>query len=119
LNIGDSVHIGEKSFIDATGGVEIGRDSFTGPHVTIISGNHNFQDTNVPIRLQGGTAEKITIGPDVWLGANVTVLGGVTIGKGAVIGAGSVVTKNIPPYGIALGCPAKVIRQRGSSDNNV
>ncbi|MFX0198234.1 MAG: acyltransferase [Candidatus Hodarchaeota archaeon] len=115
LVIGDSVHIGQMSFIDATGGVEIGRDSFTGPNVTIISGNHNFQDTTVPIRLQGGTPEKITIGCDVWLGANVTVLGGVNIGIGSVIGAGSLVTTSMPPYSIAVGVPATVIGRRGKN----
>lgn len=54
----------------------------------------------------------VTIGHDVWLGHNVTVMGGVTIGNGAVIGSGAIVTKDIPPYAIAVGNPAKVIRYR-------
>jgi virginiamycin A acetyltransferase len=54
----------------------------------------------------------IVIGNDVFIGANVTVLDGITIGDGAIVGAGSVVSKNIPPYAIAVGCPIKVIRYR-------
>ncbi|MBI5631790.1 MAG: CatB-related O-acetyltransferase [Elusimicrobia bacterium] len=57
-------------------------------------------------------AETATIGHDVWIGANVTVLKGVTVGHGAVLGAGSVVTKDIPPYAVAVGSPAKVLRYR-------
>lgn len=56
--------------------------------------------------------KQITIGNDVFIGANVTILDGVTIGNGAVIGAGAVVTKDIPPYAIAVGCPIKIIRYR-------
>ncbi len=56
--------------------------------------------------------KKVRIGHDVWIGHNVTVMGGVTIGNGAVIGTGTIVTKNIPPYAIAVGNPAKVIKYR-------
>ena len=56
--------------------------------------------------------KSITIGNDVFIGANVTVLDGVTIGNGAVIGAGAVVSKDIPPYAIAVGCPIRIIRYR-------
>lgn len=58
----------------------------------------------------------ITIGNDVFIGANVTVLDGITIGDGAVIGAGAVVSKDIPPYAIAVGCPIKVINYRFNKD---
>lgn len=60
--------------------------------------------------------KRINIGNDVFIGANVTVLDGVTIGHGAVIGAGAVVSKDIPPYAIAVGCPIKVIKYRFSQD---
>lgn len=60
--------------------------------------------------------KKITIGNDVFIGMNVTILDGVTIGNGAVIGAGAVVTKDIPPYAIAVGVPAKVKKYRFSSE---
>ena len=73
---------------------------------------HNFERADIPIRNQGHICKNIMIEDVVWLGANVVVLGGVTIGKGCVIGAGSVVTKNIEAYSIAVGVPAKVIKNR-------
>lgn len=69
-------------------------------------------DNNLDVISKGG----IHIGNDVWIGLNAIVLSGVSIGTGAVIGAGSVVTKNIPPYAIAVGNPAKVIRFRFSTE---
>jgi len=59
----------------------------------------------------------ISIGSDVWIGSNVIILSGVTIGDGAVIGAGAVVTKDIPPYAVAAGVPAKVIKSRFSDED--
>ena len=67
---------------------------------------------NQPIRLQGVSRQGIHIGPNCWVGAKVTVLDGVTIGEGSVVAAGAVVTKDIPPYSIAAGVPAKVIKRR-------
>ena len=58
----------------------------------------------------------ITIGNDVFIGANVTILDGITIGDGAIIGAGAVVSKDIPPYAIAVGCPVKILRYRFDED---
>lgn len=60
--------------------------------------------------------EKITIGNDVFIGANVTILDGITIGDGAIIGAGAVVVKSIPPYAVAVGVPAKVVKYRFSDE---
>jgi len=111
--IEDSVHIGQNCFIDGTGKLKIGKDSVLGPNVVILTGNHEFKNPTVPIRLQGGIPKPIVIEEDVWLGANVIVLGDVTIGKGSVIGAGSVVAKDILPYSVAVGVPAKVIGKRG------
>ena len=74
--------------------------------------NHIYDDPKISIRLQGIRANGIKIEDDVWLGVGSTVLDGVTIGKGSVIGAGAVVTKNIPPYSVAVGVPANVIKER-------
>jgi len=94
------------------GGLEIGNDVRIAAHVKIVPMNHIYEDPKTPIRLQKIKAIGIKIEDDVWLGVGSTVLDGVTIGKGSVIGAGSVVTKDIPPYSIAVGVPAKVIKKR-------
>ena len=109
LVIEDSVYIGPYCFIHAAGKVTIGKNCLLGPRITIVAGNHNFRNKDIPIRFQGNVGKNTAIEEDVWISANVTVLGDVTIGKGAVIGAGSVVTKDISPYSIAVGVPAKVI----------
>lgn len=114
--IGDSVHVGQNCFLDGTGTLKIGQDSLLGPNVVILTGNHGFRNPNALIRRQGILPRPTTIGEDVWLGANATILDGITVGKGSVVGAGSVVTRDIPPYSIAVGVPAKVIGQRGETD---
>ncbi len=115
--IGEHVHISRNSYINGAGDVEIGKDTLFGPNVVIASGGHNFEDLNLPIRLQGDEKAKIRIENDVWLGANVCVMPGVFIGKGAVVGAGAVVTKDLPPYSVAAGVPAKIIRNRKENGN--
>ncbi|MGB3308572.1 MAG: acyltransferase [Nodosilinea sp.] len=116
---GGSVEIGENSyiapfvFIGGPGKVQIDRDCMIASHSTIIANNHNFDDLDIPINSQGFTCKGIHIEEGCWLGSGVRVLDGVTIGRGSVIGAGAVVTKDIPPFSIAAGVPAKVIRKRG------
>ncbi len=94
------------------GGLEIGNDVRIAAHVKIVPMNHIYEDPKTPIRLQKIKAIGIKIEDDVWLGVGSAILDGVTIGKGSVIGAGAVVTKDIPPYSIAVGVPAKVIKKR-------
>lgn len=60
--------------------------------------------------------KRVTVGNDVWIGERVMIMGGITIGDGAVIGAGAIVTKNVPPYAIVVGVPAKIIRYRFSNE---
>ena len=74
------------------------------------SGQHNFDDLDTPIQQQGGKYEKIKIGEDSWVGNGCLIM--ANIGKKCIIGAGSVVSKDIPDYSIAVGNPAKVIRNR-------
>lgn len=112
ISVGQNCFFGEFNVIRGQGGVTIGNDVYTGPMVQIVAVNHVYTDPNRPIREQGITAKGIVIEDDVWLGANVTVVDGVTIGRGSIIGAGSVVTGNIPPYSIAVGTPAKPVKNR-------
>lgn len=112
ISIGQNCFIGEMTVIRGQGGVEIGNKVYTGPMVQILAVNHVFRDPDTPIADQGITAKGIVIEDDVWLAAGAIVLDGVRIGKGAVIGAGAVVSHDIPPYSIAVGSPAKSIKNR-------
>lgn len=112
------IHIGEETFIApdvciaGPGDIKIGKHCMIAAHSGIYANNHNFADPNQLIKNQGVTRKGIAIEDDCWLGHGVTVLDGVTIGKGSVIGAGAVVNKDIPPFSIAVGVPAKVIKSR-------
>lgn len=97
---------------DNSGLITIGNDVRIANNVIMIARNHNFDDVTKPICKQGCTDKPITIGNDVWIGARVNIMAGVTIGDGCVIGAGSVVTKDIPPYSVAVGVPARVVKSR-------
>lgn len=118
ISIGHNCFIGEFNVIRGQGGVSIGNDVYTGPMVKIVAVNHVYDDPNRPIREQGVTARGIVIEDDVWLGAGVTVVDGVTIGRSSIIGAGAVVTSDIPPYSIAVGTPAKPIKDRRHLNRN-
>jgi len=115
VRIGDGTHIQASCNLKAfLGSLIIGRNVQVAPHCGFSPYEHNFDDRNVAIKSQGiRSAGDIVLEDDVWLGLGVTVLEGVHIGQGAVIGAGAVVTKDIPPYAVAVGVPARVIRLRG------
>jgi acetyltransferase-like isoleucine patch superfamily enzyme len=106
------VHIGPYTTIYGHGGVIIGEGTLIAMNCCILSSNHTIPPVGTPIRSQPDVIEPTKIGRDVWLGAGVTVLSGVTIGDGCVVGAGAVVTKDIPPYSIAHGVPARVVGDR-------
>lgn len=118
ITLGRNCFIGEFNVMRGQGGIYIGNDVYTGPMVQIVAVNHVYQDATRPIREQGITARGIVIEDDVWIGAGATVVDGVTIGQGSIIGAGSVVTGDIPPYSIAIGTPAKPIKDRRQLGNN-
>jgi maltose O-acetyltransferase len=111
ISIGDNSGIGLDAFI--AGPLTIGRNVSMGPRCMFLAYNHVLDRTDVPIAQQGIRPPRApVVEDDVWLGAGVIVLPGRRIGTGSVVGAGSVVTKDIPPYSIAGGNPAVVIRQR-------
>jgi acetyltransferase-like isoleucine patch superfamily enzyme len=112
ISIGKNVSINEWVLIDGLGGVEIGDYCRIAHSCSFLSEDHSFQRTDIPICKQKAELGRIVIGKDVWFGAGVRVMKNVTIGNGCVIGAGAVVTKDIPPYSIAAGVPAKVVRSR-------
>ncbi len=112
VEIGDRTYINRNVWISAGASVKIGKDCLIAPYVGIVGTNLGHADPSIPINRQEPTSKGITIGDDCWLGHRVSVLDGVTIGQGCVIGAGAVVTKDIPPYSIAVGVPAKVVGSR-------
>ena len=97
--------------------VKIGRYSMLANNVSVIGGDHIYSNPNKPIIFSGRPVlQKTIIGDDVWIGAFSIIMSGVEIGDGAIVGAGSVVTKNIQPYSIYAGVPAKFIRMRFNED---
>ncbi len=116
IEIGESTYIGPYTCIAGPGRVTIGKSCLIASHSGIYANNHNFADPTLKIVEQGITCKGIAIGDDCWLGTGVKVLDGVTIGQGCVIGAGAVVTKDIPPYSVAVGVPAKVVSQRNQEE---
>ena len=112
LIIGDNVGIAANAFIGVRGKIKIGSNTIFGPNVSIHAENHNFQDINKPIKLQGETRKGVTIGEDCWVGSKAIILDGVTVGNHSVIAAGAVVTKDVPAYAVVAGVPAKVIKMR-------
>ena len=110
---GKNIKIGKNVFINACcrfqdqGGIEIGDGSLIGHNTTIATLNHDFN----PAKRQNLTPRPVKIGKNVWIGSDCTILPGVEIGDGAIIGAGSVVTKSIPANTIAVGNPARVIKE--------
>ena len=110
--IGDSTLIGIGSVV--IGHVTIGNNVIFAQHVVASGLNHEYTDVSMPIHLQPVTTAPIKIGDDCWIAANVVITAGVTIGKHCVVAAGAVVTRDIPPFSVAAGNPARVIKQYDS-----
>ena len=111
VSIGDRCLIGRGSGIVGHFRIEIGNDVWTGHHVYITDQNHGYEDVSVPISVQSQPERAVRIGDRSWIGHGTVVLPGVTIGQHVVIGANSVVTRDIPDFSVAVGSPARVIRQ--------
>lgn len=112
IEIGSSVSINQGTFIIAQKKIIIGNDCRIGEYVSIRDNDHGWKNKNKLIRNQGFVSSEVIIGNDVWIGRSATICKGVHIGDGAVIGSNSVVTKNVPPYTVAVGVPAKIIANR-------
>lgn len=111
VSIGDRSGIGIRC--ELYGPVTLGNDVMMGPEVVIYTSGHRHDRTDIPMREQGTSEQKpVVIGNDVWLGRRVLVMPGVHIGDGCIIGAGAVVTKDIPPYSVAGGVPARILKSR-------
>ena len=123
----DGVIIGRGATIFATRAkIYIGRNSFSAPNLTMITGSHPYIIGKYMIDVKKSELnlseiveldKDIIIEEDVWIASNVSILRGVRIGRGAIIAAGSIVTKNVPPYSIVGGSPAHLIKFKWSIDD--
>jgi acetyltransferase-like isoleucine patch superfamily enzyme len=109
--LGDRVNIGFNCEIFSGSRVEVGAGTLLAAYTYLIGGDH-VADLDEDIVHSGSTSQGIKVGDDSWFGAGAKVLDGVTIGAHSIIGTGAVVTKDIPEYSIAVGLPAKVVRDR-------
>lgn len=123
IYVGDDVTLGHRPTLLATRStIRIGNFVMFGPEVTVRGGNHRFDIVGVPTGQVTDEMKRpdddlgVVIEDDVWVGGRAIILHGVTIGRGSIIGAGAVVTRSIPPYSIAAGVPAKVVRRRFDED---
>ena len=113
VSVGDNCYIGAGvQFYPWNERIIIGNDVLLAAGVRMITRKHGFADLEIPISEQGYTNAPITIEDDVWIGFQVVVLPDVTIDKGSIIGAGAVVTKDVAPYSVMGGIPARLIRKR-------
>jgi acetyltransferase-like isoleucine patch superfamily enzyme len=112
LSVGDKCVLARDVSINCYLDVEIGDSTLIADNVYISDFDHNFADLTVPIKDQGIAKSRVRIGRDVWLGTKVTVARGVEIGEGSVVGANAVVTRDLPGHSVAVGVPARVIRDR-------
>ena len=110
ISIGNNTTVNRNTNILAQ--VTIGSNVSIAPNVVIVGMNHVFSNLDDTIKSQGSTSKGIIIEDDVWIETNVSILDGITIGKGSVIAAGAVVNKDVPPYSVMAGVPAKVVKQR-------
>jgi acetyltransferase-like isoleucine patch superfamily enzyme len=114
VELGNYVFVGRGSEFDVIEKLSIGEHTVIAPGCFITDHNHGTS-ANQRIDMQACLAKPVTIGDDVWLGANAVIVPGVAIGNGAVVGAGAVVTRDVPPMAIVAGVPARIIRFRESS----
>ncbi len=112
INIGDNVGIGEFAYLGGAGGLQIGNNCIVGQYFSCHPENHNCDDPDKLIRLQGVSRKGIKIGMNCWIGSKVTILDGVNVGDGCVIAAGAVVNKSFPANSVIGGVPAKLIKSR-------
>ena len=114
IEVSKNTSIGSQCRIASTRGkIKIGEYVFIAAYCYLGGGNHKIDRTDIPIALQGFESKGgITIGDDVWIGANCVITDGVSVGKGSIIGACSYVNKDIPEYSIAFGSPATVHKKR-------
>lgn len=115
--LGDNVNIGFNCEIFSASNVTLGTNTLVAAYCYFIGGGHDYDQTDVPILEQGRCSHGINVGEGAWFGAGTKILDGVNIGQHSITGADSVVTRDIPEYAVAVGAPAKVIKDRRDQKN--
>jgi acetyltransferase-like isoleucine patch superfamily enzyme len=112
LRVGDDTWIGQGVFFHAAGGIEIGARVGVGPFVRILTSVHEETGRDVPILAAPLRFAPVVVEADSDLGVGAVLLPGVRVGQGAQVGAGSVVTRDVPPFAVVAGNPARLLRMR-------
>lgn len=112
--IGNNTYFNSDVHLNSSigGSIIIGDNCLIGPNFVARTASHIFHDKSRLVYTQGHDHLDIVICDDVWIAANVTVIGGVTLHEGCIVGAGAVVTRSLPPYSVAYGIPARVVKYR-------
>jgi len=110
IEIGSNTHFAPYGVI--YGPLKVGSNCAFAAHVVLASVGQGYSKVDIPMVKQPTQKKEIIIEDDVWIGANAVVIGGVRIGTGSIVGAGSVVTKNVEPFSVVGGVPARLIRKR-------
>ncbi len=113
MAIGDHTWIGQNCFLHSAGGIKIGKAVGIGPEVKILTSVHTEEELSKPIVFCDLKFKEVTIEDGCDIGMGAIILPGVRIGEGSIVGAGSVVTKDVPPYCVIAGNPARILRKRG------
>ena len=113
--IDDHANIGFNVEIFSASRVRLGKNTLVAAYTYLVGGDHLYDQLDTPVLYQGRTAQGIEVDDNVWLGAHVVVSDGSQVGRDAIIGAGAVVIGHVPPFHIAVGVPAKIIRDRRES----
>lgn len=112
VEIGNDVYVGAYSNMRSSRRIKIGDNVHLAQFVSLVGGQHSFIERDRLIREQPFEEGDVVIEDDAWLGVGVAVLSGVTVGTGAVVGAGTIVTKDVAPYSIVVGNPARMVGER-------
>jgi len=112
LSIGSFVSIGPFCFMVSRSHLRIGDNVAIGAGTYMLGGGHVFDDPDTPVILQERTSKGIVIEDGAWIGIGAKILDGVTVGRNSIVGAGAVVSKDVPPWTVAMGNPARIVEKR-------
>jgi acetyltransferase-like isoleucine patch superfamily enzyme len=112
LTVGNFVSVGPFCFLVSRSELKIGSNVAIGAGTYMLGGGHAFGDPDVPVIHQARISKGIVIEDGAWIGIGAKILDGVTIGQNSIVGAGAVVSKDVPPWTVALGNPARVVEKR-------